>query len=175
MKRITILFTGAAALAVLAGSVTAHEMRGPGKGGAMFGARQMNFAEIDANGDGSLSADELRAYGESRFAAADADGDGILTSEELIARMEERADERRATRRAEMVERMLERADDDDDGVLSIAELMPTERAQGRMFDRLDQDEDGVISEEEFARMDGHRRGPGGDRKDGWRRHAPRD
>ena len=116
------------------------------------------FADLDLNGDGSLSLEELQAQGEARFAEADSDGDGALSAEELIAQAESRA--------ADRVAAMIERFDENDDGLLQQSEL--PQRGNGdraeRMFDRVDADDDGVISAEEFEeareRM-GERRGGG--------------
>jgi hypothetical protein len=104
------------------------------------------FAELDADGDGLLTPEDLRAPMADRFAAADADGNGALSTEEMTAMMEAH----RADRMARMAARMLERLDADGSGDLSLAELVQAEPRQA-MFDRLDADGDGAISEEEFA------------------------
>lgn len=121
-----------------------------------------DFATLDLNGDGALSLEELQAQGQARFDAADTDGDGALSADELSAAASARAAERTA--------KMIERLDENGDGVLQLEE-MPTrgeDRAE-RMFDRVDADEDGVISEEEFDTAKERR----GDR-DGRRGHGPR-
>ena len=116
------------------------------------------FEDLDLNGDGSLSLEELQAQGEARFATADTNGDGALSLDELVAAAEARASDRAAA--------MIERHDENGDGVLQIDE-MPRPRADRaeRMFDRVDADEDGVISAEEFEaareRMGEHRDGRG--------------
>ena len=58
---------------------------------------------------------------------------------------------KRAEARANrMVERMLERSDADNDGVVSLAEFEDTPRRSGRkMMKRLDTDGDGVITRAE--------------------------
>lgn len=106
------------------------------------------FAELDANGDGSVSAEEFAA-GANRFARFDTNGDGLLTAEEIAAAGEERA--------AQRAERMIARLDSNGDGALSEDEIK-SRRDPARMFERLDANDDGVVSAEEFAeaRMGGH-------------------
>jgi Ca2+-binding EF-hand superfamily protein len=106
------------------------------------------FAELDANGDGSVSAEEFAA-GASRFARADANGDGLLTAAEIAAAGEERA--------AQRAERMVARLDSNGDGALSEEEIK-SRRDPARMFERLDANDDGSVSAEEFAeaRMGDH-------------------
>lgn len=129
-----------------------------------------DFATLDINGDGQITMEELAAQGEARFTAADTDGDGALSEAELLARTSERAE----NRAAQMVERMLERLDANEDGLIQQSELPEhdEDRAE-RRFERVDADEDGAISEEEFEAAaerggKGRRGGHGG--KDGERR-----
>lgn len=92
------------ALMGLALATTAHAQNEPGRPGRPGagqegpGGRQIDpsrfvdrMMQMDANGDGKLSRDEI---GESRFAAlfdqADGDGDGLLASEEIMIFMENR-------------------------------------------------------------------------------------
>lgn len=73
--------------------------------------RQALFAEADANHDGKLNIDELKAYQdlrrqarlEARFKALDADGDGSISAAEL----------------AQPAERMWTRLDTDEDGAVT--------------------------------------------------------
>ena len=116
-----------------------------------------DFATLDANGDGVVTLEELQARGEARFAEMDTNGDGALSAEELTAAADARA--------ADRVTRMIERFDENGDGLLQQAELPERggDRAE-RMFERVDADEDGAISEEEFEAVKerfGERRGPG--------------
>lgn len=129
---------------------------------AGFGDRP-DFATLDQNGDGSLSREELANAGAARFAAVDTDGDGALSAEELAAAGSERM--------AKRAERMIERLDSNDDGMLQQAELEEAREGRGdRMFDRIDRDDDGAISAEEFEEVKerhgrggkGHRGGKGG-------------
>lgn len=142
MKRTTTL-TGALVLALAATSLPAFAQdrgEGPrGPRGPMF-----NFEEIDANGDGQITQDEITAHAAARFAAADTDGDGALSADELVAQREAQ----RAERMQKAAERMLERRDTNGDGRLTADEMGP--RDGDRLFSRLDANEDGAISKEEM-------------------------
>lgn len=49
---------------------------------------EQRFAELDANGDGVIDLEEFSARAMERFAARDADGNGVLEGDELPARGE---------------------------------------------------------------------------------------
>lgn len=171
MKR-AVIFSGLAALALTSLSLGAiaqpSDMRqGPGAPG-------MDFATLDANGDGQVTQDELDAAAAQRFADVDTDGNGSVSAEEMVAHMQVMADQQRASRQTRMAERMIARMDQNGDGLLSAQEMKPgAAPAPKTMFERLDSDADGAISEEEFAtaqaRMDRMRDHPGkqGDRMGG--------
>lgn len=127
----------------LAAGLPAIAQDAGGHGAEMFG-------QLDADGDGALSLEELQARPD-RFDAADADGDGALSRDEMMAR---------ATDRAEAgVARFFERFDADGDGQVTEAEIAEVQgerqaerRAEmaARIFERADADGDGLISVEEF-------------------------
>ncbi|MEP2534152.1 EF-hand domain-containing protein [Shimia sp.] len=144
MKR-TYFITG---IIVAALSVTAVAASAKGSGGKMRGHHgpQINFEEVDTNGDGFLSQDELTAHAQARFDKVDTNGDGSLSAEELQASMEQRMKDRAQ----KGSEKMLERRDANGDGVLSPEEMQPKGDRTAKMFDRLDTDGDGKISKEEF-------------------------
>ncbi len=118
---------------------------------AQDGPKRPDFAAFDANSDGGITLAELQAHGEDRFANSDANGDGALSSEELIANADGRA--------AERATQMLERFDENGDGLLQQAEL--PQRDGQRMFDRIDADSDGIITQAEFEAL--AERGPRGE------------
>lgn len=198
------LLTGAAVMLATAGAATAHSRMGGfdgarGPGGAGFGDRggifSASFADLDVDGSGSITEEDLAARGEARFAEADADGDGTVTAAELTAKitadMAERAkaaEEAGQTARpmrgapedmaariaARIIERLDTETDGAKDGVLTLAEMTPTAAmAPGRVIDRFDTDDDNAISEAEFDAAKAEigermaKRGDRGDRKGG--------
>ncbi|WP_306153084.1 EF-hand domain-containing protein [Roseovarius sp. MMSF_3281] len=112
--------------------------------------KRPSFEEVDANGDGKVSRDEMQARAAARFNDADSDGDGAISRDEMIARAMARVEKR--------VDRMMSRLDADDDGMVTEAEMQQMrDKHMGRMFKRMDKDGDGALSKEEFAQ--GHRKG----------------
>ncbi len=125
--------------------------------------RGMMFGELDTNGDGELTLEEMTARGAERFADADTDGDGLMSAEEMNAAAMKRIEDRTA--------KMIERMDKDADGMLS-PEEMQGRRDPAKMFERVDSNDDGVVTQAEFdeARkmMRGHHgKGRGHDRDEG--------
>ena len=143
----------AAGLGVSAATAQGMDDMAPG-----MGPRALDFATADADGDGLLTPEELTGWAEARFAAADADADGALSAEEMA----DAASEAMAGRIAERTARMVERMDDDGDGLLQYSEIEARMPRPAMIFDRLDTDGDGAISSEEFAAVAEHRGGPGG-------------
>ena len=110
------------------------------------GGERPSFEELDVNGDGKLTQEELDARSAARFSERDTDGNGALSREELLARAQEGAERR--------VDRILKRLDANEDGALSPEELAQARRGGGnRFFARVDADDDGAISKEEFEQM----------------------
>lgn len=136
MLRIVLLST-----AIVAGFGVTQEADAKGDKRPAFGA-------LDTDGNGAITATELRAFGEARlaerFAQADANGDGVLTQAEMEAA--------RDGRRAGRITRVLARLDQNGDDALSLTEMQATgrDRDEGRLFRRLDTDGDGAITEAEF-------------------------
>lgn len=163
----TVLKIAALAGLIAVGSVATAQARDHGG--------RIAFDQIDANSDGAVTMEEVKAHQVARFNKADSDGDGFLTPEEMrgsdrAQRMLKRfdtnrdgvideselqaADNERAGKRAE---RMLKRLDANGDGKISMEEA-ESRRDPARMFERLDADGNGSITEEEFAEARGKRR-----------------
>lgn len=134
-----------------------------GPGGAMMERGMMDrgmmdrgmgpdFAALDSNGDGKVTADEVTVLRQTQFAAADANGDGKLEAAEVTVWIEARRAEREAT----MAARMIDRMDQDGDDALSLVELPGADMANRLGW--LDRNADGAIDAEEFAAVPG---GPG--------------
>lgn len=187
------LLAGAAVTLATAGFVTAQgrggfgiqDVFGPGGKGGF----EMTFAALDADGNGQITEEDLRALATARFDELDLDGSGTLGADELAAAMDAAMTERmggrmgdRASQRGDpvtmmttMAERMVKARDTDGDGMLSMAELEPA-KGFGRIIDRFDTDDDNAISQAEFdeakAEM-GDRKARRGDRG-GWGGHGDR-
>ncbi|GGE59798.1 EF-hand domain-containing protein [Actibacterium pelagium] len=137
----------ASILAAAAIPAIAQPGEGAGHRGGKFGP--IIFSELDSNGDGFLTQEEMDARKAAKFAEIDTNGDGQLSADEIVASHERADDERRARRAG----RMIEALDTNDDGLISAEEMAAHEggkRRGGNLFERADADDDGQISEEEF-------------------------
>lgn len=135
MKTPLLIAALVAGTVLVAGDASAQEREMP------------TFEALDLDGDGAVTLEELQAQRITRFNDADTDGDGALSSEEMTAQANDKAAERVGT----MVERMLSRLDENEDGLIQLEEM--PERGQQRlerMIDRADTDDDGSLSAEEF-------------------------
>lgn len=111
-----------------------HGRKGFGpRGGGM--QMQKIFAEVDADGNGAVTQDEINAYRTAKVGAADTSGDGALSIEEFDTLFREFT-------RSRMVD-AFQNLDDDGDGLISPAEL--DDRLNG-MVKRMDRNGDGVLS-----------------------------
>ncbi|MDE0588989.1 EF-hand domain-containing protein [Halocynthiibacter sp. C4] len=164
MKHMTLIAGLSAGLLLVASAGAAISQTDGEKGDKRGGAR-FNIEEIDTNGDGMISQEEIAAHQAARFKAMDTDGDGKISSEEMAAQ----ADKKRAERKENRSERMIKALDKDGDGLVSEEEMQA--RSMGDdMFEKLDTDGDGLLSMEELKAGHKHmgkkkgKRGPKGER-----------
>ncbi|GEM_PF-1194206 len=183
MKRSTNK-TGTAKLALTVGAIAAGftlsavvPAMSVGNGG---GERPViEFNAVDQDGNGEITQEEFTAFHAvrkaERFAMTDTNSDGLLSAEEI----EQAASERAAQRSA----RMIERFDENDDGMLSMDEL--PEGGEGRrgkrgghgqggqsgnrqgFIERFDADGNGTISSTEFEAAKQHMQSRRGGRGQG--------
>ena len=127
---------------------------------------RMTFEQLDVDGSGEITREDLEMLPDAQFAEMDADDSGDISEAEFVATAQARAGDAAA--------RMFARLDADGDGVLSQDALAARGHHGGRLrgIMRLDSDDSGGVSAEEFEagmeriarRHRGHRR----DRGDGW-------
>ncbi|MEO1536802.1 MAG: EF-hand domain-containing protein [Pseudomonadota bacterium] len=157
MEKNTLRILVASTMIVLgAGVALAQDQRNEG----------MTFENLDVDGNGEITSEDIAAMLDSRFAEADTDGDGSLNKDEFMAAQAKRAEERAA--------QIFERLDADGDGVLSrdVIENRQPGRMGERMISRFDEDNSGGISAEEFEEAQSRffERQRGG-KRDGMRRN----
>lgn len=150
-RKTTLTVASVLALALAAGAAQAwpHGGRAQGHGPHMM---MPAFGDLDTDGDGKITREELEAKRLERIKAMDPDGDGFITLDEMKTRAGEQARQRAEA----MAERMFTGLDADKDGKISAAEALGARMAapQGmeRLFNRVDADDDGAISQQEFDR-----------------------
>ncbi len=136
------------------------------------------FAETDADGDGSITAEELADAiaakneesggsidAEELFAALDADGDGLITAAEHEAGLESLRDNNAPgmgggqASSSDDEEETYDAADTNEDGIVDAEELLASlgvstsseTDVTASLFDALDADGDGALSSAEFS------------------------
>lgn len=135
------VFAGVASVALLTGVAAAH-----GHGG---------LRRADANGDGVLTRQEFDAGRDAMFARKDADNNGALSQDEMRAHREGMRGGHHGGRHHGHHERgghgeRLAAADANADGAITREEFMAR---PSQMFDRLDTDHNGIISQAERDAM----------------------
>lgn len=139
MKRSMLMATLGGAIILGAALQGAHAEDRQGK----RHANMPGFEQLDANGDGQISREEMTAFRSGHFSEVDTDGDGKLSREEILAQAAKRAETR--------VDAMIKRLDSDGDGMISPEEKTRMAGDMGqKMFERADADKDGMISKDEF-------------------------
>jgi len=104
--------------------------------------------QVDKNGDGEITLEEIEAARAERFKAADTDGSGGLSREEIEAARQHRREMRRQCDPRQM---RFNRLDADGDGKITREENAAAANAR---FDRMDANGDGVLTIDEMpARM----------------------
>ncbi len=144
---------GAAAFLFVGVGVSA--LAGPG---GMYGKHGGGmFQRMDANKDGVIGSDEVKAAQAERFLRLDTDGDGVIAESEMLAAAQARAQ----ARVARHVAKKFARLDRNGDGRIEQAEF---EAHGAARFARLDTDGDGLVSHDEIRAMrHGRRHGKHGD------------
>ncbi|WP_424931440.1 EF-hand domain-containing protein [Amaricoccus macauensis] len=108
------------------------------RGHEMF---QEIFIQVDADGNGAVTQEEIDTFRANKVAEADTSGDGALSIEEFDTVYRELT-------RSRMVD-AFQRLDADGDGVITDAEL---DQRFAHVVDRMDRNGDGAISKEDRGR-----------------------
>ena len=156
-SKLSLIAVGALATTLAACAPGFAQQGQPGSAAGGRGPMRM-FQEMDANSDGRVTTEEMRARVAERFAAADANRDNALTLEEFRNAMpRRRADAPPPTdgRRARMLEMRFRMTDANADGRVTLDEMQAT---AGAMFRGMDANSDGAVTQEELPRR-GHHRG----------------
>ena len=161
MENGTMKIALATALIVLGSGVAMA--KGPGGDRAM-----PTFEELDADASGEITTEDFAALRDNRFADLDSNGDGSVSEAEFVAAAESNAAEKAAERFARLD------ADGDGTLSRDVLESRGRGGMGERMLSRLDQDNSGGVSAEEFEaglekmaeRRGGKRKGHGRDRGD---------
>ena len=137
---------GTLSVAIVAGA-TLVDAQGNGTGQMGQKGPKFNFEEVDTNGDGLMTQDEMAAFHKARYEKMDQNGDKMISADEMRTAMQAQANARIEKR----ITRMMERHDANGDGLVGPDELKPP-RAD-KMLKRVDTDGDGAISRAEFDAM----------------------
>ena len=135
----------ALALGVLSASF-AFAQFGPGHPGMAMQGPKGWLARADANRDGTVSLEEIKAVREARFTEFDRNKDGIVDAEEIETVVRERVE--RGTKR------IVRRFDKDRDGAITREEF---NRFAEERFTWLDLNDDGQVTKDEMPRFMRHK------------------
>jgi Ca2+-binding EF-hand superfamily protein len=126
------------------------------------------FAEVDANADNAITAEEVSAALNKRFTEADGDKDGSLTKAEIISAVEKIGEGRMSRFSGRFADAMVLRADINEDGKVALTEV---ENRARKLFALMDFNDDGKAEKAEIAKSMPHRGGHslgGKGRHHGW-------
>jgi Ca2+-binding EF-hand superfamily protein len=100
-----------------------------------FPRAEKSFQRLDTNKDGKLAPEELAVVVKKREWVIDANGDKQVSAAEIEAAMQKRLEKRR--------DRIMALMDSNKDGVVAEAEM---DQVLNDMFDKADTDDDGSVS-----------------------------
>jgi Ca2+-binding EF-hand superfamily protein len=100
-----------------------------------FPRAERSFQRVDMNNDGKLAPEELAVVVKKREWAIDANGDKQVSAVEIETAMQKRLEKRR--------DRIMALMDGNKDGVITEAEM---DQVLNDMFDKADTDDDGSVS-----------------------------
>ncbi len=116
------------------------------------------MARFDTNRDGRITRKEVQSQRKAQFGKMDANGNGLVSLEEIKAFAEQNAPkdgrQQRRNRRGNRLEYRFARIDTNEDGQISLEEFT----AKLRLFKKFDANKDGVITREELSRKQRRRR-----------------
>lgn len=167
-KKLSLL-VGAGLIGVAIGG-TVVMANGYDGGHHRMGGKHMQhmIAEMDTDGDGSVTKAEAQAFRDARFAEADADADGAITPKEMAAAFQlmrfkhlDKNGDGAITEEEFMTSNMgsgrgnkrFWRMDQDGSGRIEAAEMATI---TDHMFSRMDRNDDGIISAEELQSKHDH-------------------
>ncbi|MGL4320845.1 MAG: hypothetical protein ACRCS3_08280 [Paracoccaceae bacterium] len=128
--------------------VRAHRGDRDHHGGRGEGGREMfraMFAEVDGDGDGAVTSEELAAFRAAKVAAADANADGALSLDEFQTVWLEAMQPRMVN--------AFQHVDADGDATITAAEV---DDLVANVMDRMDRNGDGAISADDRSGRGGH-------------------
>jgi len=147
MKKTYMIVASVLAIAV-GGGLVAHAEGNKRDGKMKFNKgfmMQNMLEELDTDGDGKVSKEEITVARTAKFQEADANSDGQLTQAELEAFKAAEKERREAERKKKKFEAL----DADGNGSASLEEFLA---ARPEAFDRMDRNDDGFLSEDDYRR-----------------------
>ena len=151
LNRPTALVTAALLAAGLAAGVaTAQQAQTPDQAPDQPGRWMAQLMLMDTNKDGQITKAEADAYRAGQEKAMDANGDGVISMDEMKAGMARMMGVEPTGRAGQMGEMRFARLDTNGDGALSADEMAADNRFT-QIFKRIDQNGDGTLDKDELA------------------------